>query len=382
MSRPGAHAGRAVAAWSVIGLVVLVAPYYLDEFWLQLGVTVAAAGVGAIGLTLLTGTAGQLSLAHGFFLGVGAVTYCVLAAPAGGDLAGLGLPTPVAALAGVVLAGLAGLAFSPIAARLRHIYLGIASIALVFLGEHVLNVAEPLTGGFNGRLTPDLVGDTVTVVADVPFGEYEKLWYVGGATLVLAAVYARNLVAGRVGRALVLVRDSEPAAAAVGIHVQSYKALAFVISSMYAGLAGVLNAVAIGSIAPQSFALDVSVLYLVMVVIGGLGSIGGAVFGAAVVTALPVLLQEYASDLPFLAQPGSGGITAGHAARYTFGIAVIAVVLVRATGTKRLHFRQTPPRSPHEQHQPPAGGRRSGDAQPGPERVQREGQPGELRLDR
>ena len=373
---------RATAGWVAIGLAVLVPPYYLDEFWLRLGFSVAAAGIGAIGLTLLTGTAGQLSLAHAFFLGVGAVTYCVLAAPSDGDRVGLGLPTPVAVVAGAVLAGLAGLAFSPIAARLRHIYLGIASIALVLIGQHVLNVAAPLTGGFNGRRAPGLVDDTVTVIAQVPFGEYEKLWYIGGTALVLAAVFARNLVNGRVGRALILLRDSEPAAAAVGIPVQSYKALAFVLSSMYAGLAGVLYAVAIGSVAPQSFALDVSVLYLVMIVIGGLGSVGGAIAGAAVVTALPVLLQEYAADLPLLAEPGSGGVTASHAARYAFGIAVIAVVLVRARGLNGLRFRQTPPGSIHEPSPPPAGRRRHGDHRRHPERVQRESQHTELRPDR
>lgn len=373
---------RAVAGWVAIALVVAAPPYYLDESWLRLGLSVAAAGIGAIGLTLLTGTAGQLSLAHAFFLGVGAVTYCALAAPRGGELVGLGLPTPVAAVAGTLLAGLAGLAFSPIAARLRHIYLGIASIALVLIGQHVLNVAEPLTGGFNGRPTPDLIDDTVTVVADVPFGEYEKLWPVAGITLVLAALFARNLIAGRVGRALVLLRDSEPAAAAVGIPVQSYKALAFVLSSMYAGLAGVFYAAAIGSVAPQSFALDVSILYLVMIVIGGLGSVGGAVAGAAVVTALPVLLQEYAADLPLLAEPGSGGVTASHAARFAFGIAVIAVVFVRAGGLNRLRFRQTPPRSSDEQNQPPAGRGHHGDPRRRTERVQREVQHGEVRLDR
>jgi branched-chain amino acid transport system permease protein len=96
---------RTSAGWVAIVLLLAVPPYYLDEFWLRLGLSVAAAGIGAIGLTLLTGTAGQLSLAHAFFLGVGAVTYCVLAAPAGGHVVGLDLPTPVAAAAGVLLAG-------------------------------------------------------------------------------------------------------------------------------------------------------------------------------------------------------------------------------------------------------------------------------------
>ena len=314
-----------------LGLAALLPPYYVDASWLRLGLLVMAAAIGAIGLTILTGTAGQLSLAHAFFLGTGAATYCVLAAPAGErGLVGLGLPTPVAAVAGVLLAGLAGLAFSPIAGRLRHIYLGIASIALVLIGQHVLNVATPLTGGFNGRRAPAFLSPDPVTIGGVPFGESEKLWYVGLFCLAAAVYFGRNLVRGRVGRAFVLLRDSEPAAASVGVPVQSYKALAFVISSMYAGLAGVLYAVVIGSVAPQSFALEVSVLYLVMVVIGGLGSIGGAVAGAAVVTATPVLLQDYTGVLPFLAEPGSGGVTASHAARYLFGLAVIAVILARS----------------------------------------------------
>ena len=112
--------------------------------------------------------------------------------------------------------------------------------------------------------------------------------------------------------------------------------------------------VAIGSVAPQSFALEVSVLYLVMVVIGGLGSVWGAVAGAVVVTVTPVLLQEYTDVLPFLAEPGTGGVTASHAARYLFGLGVIAVVLVRAraflTRPDRRSYRANPsdPLGPHD----------------------------------
>ncbi len=130
-------------------VVLLIAPIYVPEFWLRTGFAVAGAVVGAIGLNLLVGTTGQLSLAHAFFLAVGAVSYVYVSGEPGGlgvaDLDGLSLPPIVGMIVGVLLAGLAGLIFSPIAARLRGIYLGVASLALVFIGIHVLNAWTSVT---------------------------------------------------------------------------------------------------------------------------------------------------------------------------------------------------------------------------------------------
>ena len=142
----------------VVGLVLaLVAPLFVEEFWLRTGFGVFGAMIGAIGLNLLVGTTGQLSLAHAFFLAVGASTYVFVAGKSGGtatEVEGLSLPPALGLVLGVLLAGLAGLLFSPIAARLRGIYLGVASLGLVFIGQHLMNVVTPVTGGFNGRITP------------------------------------------------------------------------------------------------------------------------------------------------------------------------------------------------------------------------------------
>src|SRR6476659_1476708 len=141
----------------VLLVVMLIAPLYVDEFWLRTGFAVFGAIIGAVGLNLLVGTTGQLSLAHAFFLAVGAVTYTYVAGEPGGTAnpyGGLGLSPLLGMVLGVVAAGLAGLLFSPIAARLRGIYLGIASLGLVFIGDHVLNTWSSVTGGFNGRLVP------------------------------------------------------------------------------------------------------------------------------------------------------------------------------------------------------------------------------------
>src|SRR5689334_17866577 len=135
-----------VALW----VVLLLTPFYLEAFWLQTGLFAMAAAIGAIGLTILTGTTGQLSLAHAFFAAIGAYGYCYLAG--GGGLgvsaaSGLGLPPLLALVLAVALAGLAGALYSPIAGRLRGIYLGIASIGLVFIGQHILFNATGVTGG-------------------------------------------------------------------------------------------------------------------------------------------------------------------------------------------------------------------------------------------
>ena len=325
-------------------LVMLALPLYVEEFWLRTGFAVFGAIVGAIGLNLLVGTTGQLSLAHAFFLAVGAVTYVFVSGEPGGiglaDLSGLGWPPLLGLIAGVLLAGLAGLLFSPIAARLRGIYLGVASLGLVFIGQHVLNSWTSVTGGFNGRSAPEfsLFGftfgntDPDLFVLGVPFRESERLWYLGLALALAAYLFARNLLRSRPGRALQTLRDSEVAASVMGVNVQRYKGRVFLVSSMYAGLAGVMYALSIGSIAPESFGLELSILYLAMIVLGGLGSVGGAALGALFVSALPLVFQRYADALPFVGGAGEGGLAPGEAARYLFGLAIILVVLFEPAG--------------------------------------------------
>jgi branched-chain amino acid transport system permease protein len=339
----GSRLARSLTLGTLV-LVVLALPWSLESFWLQTALFVMAAAIGAIGLTLLVGVTGQLSLAHAFFLAVGAYGYVFLAGAGGGELLGAGLPPPLAMLGAVALAGLAGALFSPIAGRLRGIYLGLASLGLVFLGQHILLNATAVTGGFNGRDAEafNLLGFSFSAshpeltVLGVPYGPLERLWYLGLALLAAAWWYARRLIRGRPGRALEGVRDGEVAAAVMGVDVARYKAAAFTVSSMYAGLAGVLLALAFGRIVPDSFGFLLSVDYLVMIIIGGLGSVGGAVLGAVFVTALPPVLDRYSDLLPFLAQPGSGGFGATEVARLAYGAAIIAVLLFVPGGLRSL----------------------------------------------
>ncbi|MFI6943611.1 branched-chain amino acid ABC transporter permease [Streptomyces sp. NPDC050418] len=338
--------GPRVYAW-IAGLVLLLAlPFYLERFWLQAGLFAMAAAIGAIGLNLLTGATGQLSMGHAFFLAVGAYGYCAFAGNGDDDLTGLGLPTWLAALFAVALAGVAGGVFSPIAGRLRGAYLGIATLALIFIGQHVLFNAHDLTGGFNGRDVPPLslfgltFDDSEMVVAAVPFGTSEKLWYLGIALLVAGGLFARGVLRGRPGRAMNAIRDHQIAAGVMGVPVARYRAAVFVLSSMYAGLAGVLLALVFQRTVPEYFGMVLSLEYLAMIVIGGLGSVSGAVVGAVFVSLLPQILTRYSDSLPLVSEAGTGGVSPGEAAKYLYGAALVAVVLFLPGGLVRLFARR------------------------------------------
>jgi branched-chain amino acid transport system permease protein len=346
-TRRQALSGGRAAGLALLAAAV-VAPFYLDAFWVQVGVFAFAAMVAALGLNLLVGEAGQLSLAHSFFIAIGAYGYTLFASPPGepGGQIGWDLPPLVAVALAVATAGLAGLLFSPIAARVRGIYLGVASLGLVFLGQHVLVNAEPVTGGFNGRDVPpltvagfsfdDVPGETLLVLG-VPFTRVEKLWYVGFVATVLALLFYRNVRASRAGRAMHAVRDGETAAAVMGVDVVQFKGAAFLVSSMLAGLGGVLLALAFHHIVPETFGVLLAIEYLAMIVIGGVGSPGGTLAGALFVSSLPVVLQRYSDALPFVTEsPTGGGVTAGVAARFCYGTAIVGLLLVEPGGLAAL----------------------------------------------
>jgi branched-chain amino acid transport system permease protein len=302
--------------------VLLWLPQYAEAFWMQTGLFAMAAAIGAIGLTLLVGVTGQLSLANAFFIAIGAYGYCYFAGEKGGVGGALSAPD--------------GLGWPPV---------------LAAIGQHILQNATTVTGGFNGRdASPfSLFGfhfanddPSDFSVFGVPYGGLERLWYLGLALVALSAWFARNLLRHRPGRALEAIRDSEVAAAVMGVNVPVYRAAAFTISSAYAGLAGVFLALAFGRVVPESFGFLYSIDFLVMIVIGGLGSVGGAIVGAVIVTALPQIFQQYAESLPLVADPGAEGLQAGDAARFLYGAAVVVVLIYASDGLAGLARRLRP----------------------------------------
>lgn len=327
-----------VILWVVLAVMYLLAPFVLSAFWLQLLLLSGASAVAALGLRFLIGVSGQLSLAHAFFVGVGAYAYAKLGPSVPGTGTGsLGLPSAVAALGAIVFTGLAGLIFSPVASRLRGIYLGLASLSLVVIGTALLTDVSSLGGVYGIRASALTFGsfsfwddDPVTAVLGTPFGTMQRLWFLVMLVLLGVFVIMRRLERSRTGRALKSVRDAPALAASVGVHVQSYRSLAFVVSSLAAGIAGVLLALVYQNIVPDDFGLALSVLYLAMVVLGGTRSAVGSMMGALAVTGLPLVLTQYAPDLPFVAQPGQvGGLDPGTVSQYVFGLLLIVVLLAR-----------------------------------------------------
>lgn len=326
--------------WIPLVVVLLALPLYLDASWLKAGQYMMIGAVGAIGLTLLSGQAGQLSLAHGFFLLVGATSYSVLSGT-DSDLVGLGLDPLLSLVGAVAISALAGIAFAPVAGRVRGIYLGVASLSLVFLGLWFGQAAESLTGGTStGRapMTFELFGfsfsnEGTLVIAGVPIRGTERLWYLFLVLLALAYWLARGAVTTRVGRSWRAVRDNEAAAAAMGVDVRRTKASVFAVSSAYAGLAGVMTVLWFDILKPDenefgTYGVNTSIAFLAMVIIGGLGSVSGAVIGALVVFGLPQVLTLYSTNLGWF----TGSVTPVLVSSFVYGAAIVLVVLFEPGG--------------------------------------------------
>ncbi|GAB3427702.1 branched-chain amino acid ABC transporter permease [Flindersiella endophytica] len=298
-----------------VGLLLAVGvatPFVLADdvlFVLAFGLVAA---VGAIGLNLVTGYAGQVSLGHAFFVGLGAYTASVLGGSPEGSVIGFGLPMLVWLPAAGLVAALAGLIVGPLATRLRGLYLAIVTLGLVFLGEHIFKEARSVTGGLGvGRRGPELslFGFSFSesgVVLGIPLTREQRQFLLALGFLVLFAVLARNLTRSRVGRAFSAVRDRDIAAAVVGVSLLRYKVLAFTFSSFYAGLAGAMFAGLSGVVEPGSFSLLLSIQYLAMILVGGVATISGSILGALFITSLGRISSELAGAMPFLTQQATG----------------------------------------------------------------------------
>jgi branched-chain amino acid transport system permease protein len=330
-------------------LVLLPVAIGTEVGYLKLAQYILIGVVGGIGLTLLVGQAGQLSLAHPFFLLAGAVGYAVLAGdPAeSSELVALGLPPLLALIGAVGICSLLGLAFAPVAGRLRGIYLGVASLSLVFLGLWLGQSLDMLTGGTSsGRSAPafDLFGFPFTntqpapTVLGVAIQKQQRLWYLFLAFAAIAYFLARGAVHGRIGRAWRAVRDNEAAATSMGVNVWRVKAGAFVVSSAFAGLAGVMTALWLDLVKPDeneftgTYSLTVAIAFLAIVIIGGLGSVPGAVIGAVLVYGVQQLFLLGANQFGWFADARFGGLNAVVLSAFVYGAAVVAVVLFEPGG--------------------------------------------------
>jgi branched-chain amino acid transport system permease protein len=271
-----------IAKWTVAALAVvffLVIPLSLHEYYLSVANLVWVAIVGALGLNILVGYTGQVSIGHGAFMSVGAYTAANLANR-------LGSPWPVNLLAGGLMAALIGAIVGIPSLRIKGLYLAIATLAGQLIIEWTINHVTFISGGVQASIE----------VARPRLGPYvldsqRDMYYFLLVFVVLAIIGTMNLMRTRVGRAFIAIRDQDIAAEIIGINIFRYKLLSFAISSFYAGVTGVLYTYFLGIANYEQFQIGVSIDYLAMIIIGGLGSVLGAIFGAIFVTLLPIVIR-------------------------------------------------------------------------------------------
>lgn len=272
----------------VAGLVLLAAlPFLLDDFEVFQLTQVAVYAVAILGLNLLTGFNGQFSLGHSAFYAIGAYTAAIM-------MERYGIAYYWTLPAAGALSFAAGFLFGFPALRLEGLYLALATFALAVATPQLLKFSafEGLTGGTQGivLLKPE-------PPLGVPLSEDQWLYCITVLTMLLLFWVARNLVRSRVGRAMMAIRDNPIAASAMGVNITYYKTLTFGISALYTGVAGALGAIAIGFVAPDSFTFLLAVSFLVGLVVGGLGSIPGCVFGGLFVLFVPNIAENLAGEL-------------------------------------------------------------------------------------
>lgn len=273
-------------AWVAALLAALVAfPLLVGNYVLSIAITVGIMAIGAIGLNLLTGVTGLISLGQAGFLAAGCYTTGLL-------IADHGWPPELALLASGFVSALLSLLIGVPSLRLKGLYLAITTLAFSFIITHFLLYAEALTHGPYGVRVEDLgfLGLDLT--------RLDQLFYLVLATLVLTALAALNLMRTRVGRAFAAIRDHDVAARVMGISLTRYKLAAFMASSFVVGLAGGLMAFQYRFINVDLFSLLISIEALAMIIVGGLGSVAGAILGAAFIVLLPEAVRGLTDLLP------------------------------------------------------------------------------------
>ena len=277
-------ATRASLAFCIAGIAILCAgPLFLGKYLLSLLIQIAYFGIAALGLNILVGFSGQISIGHAVFFGFGGF--------ASAYLSNHGVPVFFAVPLAGVCTTLVGLVFGLPATRLRGLYLAIATLAAQFILQDFFARSTWFTGGVAGTSAKpfELFGWQATTDA--------RFFYVAWAYLVLMYLLATNLMRTRDGRALVAVRDHYLSAEMMGVDLARYRTMAFGISSFYAGIAGALYAHYLGFMSVEGIDILLSIQFLGMIIIGGLGSITGTLLGTAFMILLPEVVGALARGL-------------------------------------------------------------------------------------
>ena len=298
-------------------VILFTAPLYCGNYWLSVANLIGITIIAATGLNILTGYCGQLSIGHAGFIAVGAYTSAVLTNR-------LELPFLVGLICAGLTAGLIGMIFGIPSLRVKGFYLAISTIAAQFIIIWVISHWSSVTGGFTGISVPP------ASIGGITFITQASQFYLILVITVLVVFLAKNLARTRAGRAFVAIRDNDLAAEVMGINLFRYKLIAFFIGCFLAGIAGSLLAHWVGFMSVEHFSITDSILYIGMIIIGGLGTTTGPIFGVIFIRLLqqgitfiaPVLESTF--DLP-------AGFTTG-IGPMVFGLAIILFLILEPRG--------------------------------------------------
>ncbi|WLR52653.1 branched-chain amino acid ABC transporter permease [Bacillus tianshenii] len=301
----------------ILAALAFLFPLLTNDYVVGLATLCAIASVGAIGLNILTGFTGQISIGVGAFLGVGGYTSAILTST-------LGLSFWVAIpVAGAVTAAVGALFGIP-SLRLKGLYLAIATLAAQFIILFVISRWTSLTGGTSGMVLQR------PSIGSFSFMSASSYYYLCLVVLLVTIIYSLNLFRSRIGRAFLAVRDRDVAAQIMGINLFKYKVLSFAISSFFVGIAGALLAHYTMIVSPELYSINVSIQYLAMILVGGLGSILGSILGAVFITLLPVGLG-FVVDFITVFMPNMQNALAAFQ-ELTFGAVIILFLIFEPGG--------------------------------------------------
>jgi len=298
--------------YSALALALIAAPWLLSSYWVSQFIFIWIYAIVSVGLMLLVGFTGQVSIGHAAFLAMGAYTE--------GYLYSLGWPFALSLTFAALIAGITGIIVGLPALRVKGMYLAIATLAFGFIVEEGVTRADGITGGNSGMMVGSLQ------VFGLPIDSEQRMYYLCLFILALVVLGVMNLLRSPTGRAFVAIRDSEISAQSMGINLAYYKTTAFALSAAITGIAGALYAHKLRFLSPEQFTFLQSIELLIILVVGGIGSIYGAIFGAAfwiVVQQLIVIAKDW---LP----PAIGQQTGLQPT--IFGLILIAFILFEPMG--------------------------------------------------
>ena len=312
-----------------------------SNLWLTVFDYAGIFAIGAIGLNLLTGYTGQVSLGHAFFVGIGA--YCTVFF-GGQHHQSMIVWLLAAAVIGGVLGGIIG----PFALRLRGNYLAVVSLGLVFLGLQSFKHYDGITGGPGGRsiAVPMKLGPvnfSKLSIGNQVYTKNQGFFLLVWAVVAVMALLAKNIVRTRPGRAMQAVRDRDVAAEVIGVSLFRYKVGAFVISSAMAAVAGALFAAYQGFVQPDDWGLALAIEYVAIIIVGGIGTIFGSILGALFIAAIPQLVNRYSGSIPLVTktvgQTHGFHLTVFQLNQAIFGVLIVLFLVIEPRGLAAVWLR-------------------------------------------